>query len=207
MQKPNNYENTRTSNFTPVQTGGHHLIIKQVNETTSKTGKSMLVVLFDMAQNDIQPGYMSEEFKNDIRPEKKWPHAGTQYILTEDQDGKCSKSFKRFVDAFEKSNNLVDKTVWGDKFAAQFKNKKIGGVFGEVENEYNGKNFMRSELRWFCEDKDVEKATVPDPKRLNTNNENNAGNNSTGFTSAPDNAKENPFMNVPEDGGEEIPWG
>lgn len=200
MNKPNNFAETRTGNFTPVQVGGHHLIIKQVVESASKTGKPMVVILFDMAPNDVQPGYMSEEFKNDIRPEKKWPHAGTQYILTEDSDGKCSRSFKRFIDAFEKSNNLVDKTVWGEKFAAQFKNKKIGGVFGEVENDYNGKTFWRSELRWFCEDADAEKASVPDKKYLNTN-----GSSSAPAPSAP--VDQNGFMAIDENAGEEIPWG
>ena len=199
MNKPNSYDETKADGFTPVKTGGHHLIIKQVNETTSKSGKSMIVVLFDMAPNDIQPNYMSEEFKNDIRPEKKWPHSGTQYILSEDENGKCSRSFKKFVTAFEKSNNCS--AVWGEKFAAQFKNKKIGGVFGEVENEYNGKTTFRSELRWFCEDADVEKATIPERKYLNNGSSSNAGANVQSSSS-----KDNAFMPV-EDAGEEIPWG
>ena len=198
MNKPTSYDETRAEGFTPVQPGGHHLVIKQVNETKSKTGKPMIVVLFDMAKNDIQPEYMSEEFKNDIRPEKKWPHAGTQYILSEDQNGNCSKSFKRFVTAFEKSNNCT--AVWGEKFAAQFKNKKIGGVFGEVENDYNGKVTWRNELRWFCEDADVEKATIPDKKYLNN------GSSSAASSAPAQSSNVSDFMPV-EDAGEEIPWG
>ena len=155
MERPNNYENTKTGGYTPVTPGGHHLTIKQVVESKSKSNKNMIVVLFDMAKNDSQPEYMSEEFKNDIRPEKKWPHAGTMYILTEDEKGNCSKSFKSFITAFEKSNNC--EAVWGEKFMHQFRNKKIGGVFGDVENEYNGKTFMRSELRWFCADSEAKK--------------------------------------------------
>lgn len=201
MEKPNNFAETSTGNFTPVQVGGHHLIIKQVVESKSKTGKPMIVVLFDMATNDIQPSYMSEEFKNDVRPEKKWPHAGTQYILTEDQNGKCSKSFKRFIDAFEKSNNLVDKTIWGEKFVQQFRNKKIGGVFGEVENDYNGKVTWRNELRWFCEDADVEKATVPDKKYLN-----NSSSTTTATTNAPA-GDPNAFMPANDEEVDSIPWG
>ena len=95
MNKPNNYDNTKASgDFTPVELGGHHLIIKQVTETQSKSGRNMLVVLFDMAKNDKQPEYMNEEFKNDIRPEKKWPHAGTSYILTEDEMAIAHESLK-----------------------------------------------------------------------------------------------------------------
>ncbi len=38
MQKPKSYEETKASgDFTPVELGGHRLIIKQVSETTTKT--------------------------------------------------------------------------------------------------------------------------------------------------------------------------
>lgn len=163
--------------------------IKQVEETKSSTGKPMIKVMFDFAKNDEQAGYMMTEYKNDIRPDKKWPHVGTAYILTEDGDGNCSRKFKSFITSFEKSNGC--EAVWGDKFAAQFKNKLIGGVFGEVENEYNGKVSMRHELRWFCADDKVESAGVPDPRYLN-------GSRTT--TDKPD-------VNVPEDIDDENPFG
>lgn len=199
MEMPKNYAETRTSgDFTPITLGGHHLIIRQVNESKSKNGKAMIVILFDMAKNDSQADYMAEEFKNDIRPEKKWPHAGTQYILTEDNEGKCSKSFKSFVTAFERSNNAS--AIWGDKFCSQFKNKKIGGVFGEVENEYNGKTTMRHELRWFCDDSKVDSASVPAPKMLSGN-----GSSSPSAPNTKDNASD--FMPIPEEAADEIPWG
>ena len=172
MQKPNNFENTKVGgDFTPIIPGGHHMVIKNVEETTSKGGKAMLKVSFDFAKNDSQPEYMMNEFKNDIRPDKKWPHVGTAYILTEDNDGNCSKKFKGFITSFERSNNC--EAVWGEKFAAQFKNKKIGGVFGKVENEYNGKVTMRTELRWFCEDGRADSADVPAEKYLNNGSSSN----------------------------------
>lgn len=198
MEMPKNYNETKTSgDFTPVEVGGHHLVIKQVSESMSKTNKKMLVVLFDMAKNDKQPEYMSEEFKNDIRPEKKWPHAGTQYILVEDSNGECTKNFKSFMTSFERSNECS--AIWGEKFIGQFKNKKIGGVFGMVENEYNGKTTMRSELRWFCDDAKVDTVTAPQPKLLNTTS------NNTQTASAPA-GDPNAFISV-EDSDESIPWG
>lgn len=169
MNKPNNYEETKVGNYTPIELGGHKLVIKQVTETKSKAGNDMIVVLFDTAKNDRQPEFMSEEFKNDIRPEKKWPHVGTNYILCEDKDGNCSRKFKSFITAYEASNNC--EAVWGDKFCAQFKNKKIGGVFGEVENEYNGKVTMRHELRWFCDISKADGASIPDAQYLNKKDE------------------------------------
>ena len=199
MQMPKNYQETRAGgDFTPIELGGHHLVIKQVEETTSKAGRPMLKVFFDFAKNDSQPGYMTEEYKNDIRPDKKWPHAGTQYILSEDADGNCSKSFKSFISCFEKSNNCT--AVWGDKFAAQFKNKKIGGVFGEVENEYNGKTSMRHELRWFCNDEAADTASIPQPKLLN-------GSSQTLGASGTASKAAGPNVNVPEDTDEELPFG
>ena len=198
MQKPNNYENTKAGgDFTPIELGGHHLIIKNVEETTSKAGSPMLKVYFDFAKNDRQPDYMSTEFKNDIRPDKKWPHAGTQYILTEDKDGNCSTSFKSFITAFENSNNCS--AIWGDKFAGQFKNKKIGGVFGEVENEYNGRRTMRHELRWFCADDKVDTASTPEARYLNGKASDTLGGSSTA-------SSDDGFVNVPDGVDEAAPW-
>ena len=42
MQKPNNYDQTPAGgDFTPVELGGHKIIIKQVSETKSKNGKDL----------------------------------------------------------------------------------------------------------------------------------------------------------------------
>lgn len=190
MQKPNNYDNTQASgDFTPISTGGHHLIIKKVEEGKTKSGKDMIIVAFDTAQGDSQPNYFSEQFASDIRPEKKWPRTGRQYIVTEDNEGNCSRSFKSFITCVEKSNNGFQ-TTWGDAFAAQFKGKRIGGVFGIVENEYQGKVTKRTELRWFCEDAKADTANTPAPKLLP--NSNKTINAPTGdFIPAPD--EEIPF--------------
>jgi len=166
MNKPSNYENVSTGDFTPVTPGGHHLIIKQVKESQSRSGKPMLVVAVDMAQNDSQPLYMSKLFEGDTRPEKKWPHAGTIYVVSVDNSGQCTKNFKTFITCFEHSNGVQVAWENGPKFAKQFAGKKIGGVFGIVEEEYNGERKKRCLLRWFCEDGKAENAKVPDPKLL-----------------------------------------
>jgi hypothetical protein len=170
MKKPNNYDSTQASgDYTPLSTGGHHLIIKKVEESQTKTGKDMIVVAFDTAAGDSQPNYFAEQFASDIRPDKKWPRTGRQYIVTEDNDGNCSRSFKTFITCVERSNSGFV-TQWGDDFATQFKNKRIGGVFGIVESEYQGKTTKRTELRWFCDDAKADTANVPDPKLLPNNN-------------------------------------
>lgn len=196
MQKPNSYDETKVGgNFEPVELGGHHMIIKQVSETKSSTGRPMLVVLMDMAKNDKQPGYASNEFANDIRPDKKWPNSCTKRILVNDGNGGCNRDFKAFVTSFEASNNC--EAIWGDGFCKQFKNKKIGAIYGEVENTYNGKTSMRHELRWFCADDKVDTAAIPKPKY-----EKDKKSGSTSGSAA----KEEDFMAIPEGEDIELPF-
>ena len=167
MNKPQNYDNVQVGgDFTPAELGGHTMIIKGVREETSKTGKEMIVVAFDFDKKDGQPGYFADLFEKDIRPEKKWPIAGTQYIVTTDKDGNTSKSFKSFITSCEKSNGF--ECEWGKKFCEQFKGKKIGGVFGVVEEEYNGKVSKKHRLRWFCEYDKAADASIPEPKLLDS---------------------------------------
>lgn len=193
MNKPSNYEQTTTGDYTPVALGGHTAIIKKVEETTSKTGKPMIKVAIDFDASDSQPNYFMESFKNDIRPDKKWPFQGTQYILSEDNEGNCSKSFKSFITSIERSNEGF--TVgWGKTFAAQFANKKVGVVFGEVEEEYNGEVKVRRRIRYFCDYTRAKGASIPDRKNLPT-----SGANTSTAQSDLDG-----FVNVKDDG--DIPF-
>lgn len=200
MQKPNNYENTQAQGeFTPVELGGHKLIIKQVNETTSKKGKPMIVVLFDFAPDDIQPGYFTKQFRDDIRPDKKWPNQATQYILTEDENGDCSRSFKTFITCVEHSNSGFT-TQWGDAFAKQFKNKKIGGVFGSQMDYYDGKEKEKRVLRWFISVDKVTDAKIPEMSETQAY-KNHINGYAPGSTPAGDG-----FMNIPDGIDEELPF-
>ena len=122
MQKPNNYDETKVGGqYTPISTGGHHMIIKQVSETKSSTGKPQIVVLMDTAKNDSQPGFFSKEFADDIRPgkEKSGPIPDlsglTQKTRTAIVPG-CSNPSSRLL---RNPNNC--EAIWGDGFAKQFK--------------------------------------------------------------------------------------
>ena len=191
MNKPNNYDATPISDYTPIELGGHYLVIKRVEEAMSKENKDMIIVSFDTALEDKQPGFFMNEFKNDSRSNKKWPRAGRQYILVNDNEGNCSRSFKRFINCVEKSNDGFV-TQWGEGFVSQFLGKRVGGVFGEVENEYNGRVTMRHELRWFCSKDAVESAGVPEPKLLPNSNKD---------LSLPEG-----FINIPDGINEEVPF-
>lgn len=195
MQKPNSFDDVQAGgDYTPIEVGGHHAVIVSVKEQKSSTGKDMVVVALDFAKNDKQPGYFKAQFDNDTRDEKKWPYQAVQYIVTEDGQGKCSRGFKGFITAFERSNNTT--TNWGDKFVNQFKNKKIGVVYGEVEEEYNGEIKTRRRIRWFCEDANVDSQKIPEKKLFA---------NMPASTPA-SNANINDFVNVPEGTDEEIPF-
>ncbi len=193
MEKPKNYDNTQVGgDYIPIELGGHHAVIMSVKEKLSSTGKTMIVVALDFAKNDKQPGYFKAQFDSDTRDDKKWPYQAVQYIVTEDSDGKCSRSFKGFITSFERSNNCT--ATWGDKFINQFKNKKIGVVYGEVEDEYNGEVKTRRRIRWFCEDAKVADQNVPEKKYLAQPAAKSAD------TSG------NDFINIPEGMDEEIPF-
>lgn len=197
MNKPEGYDDAQAmGDYTPIDLGGHYCIIKGVKETQTKNGKPMIVVCFDFCKPDKQPEYFMQEFKNDTRPDKKWPHTGTAYIMTQDyQDAKkTSRNFKTFCTAVEKSNNYA--INWGDNWGAQFKGKKIGAVYGEVENEYNGKVTKRHEHRWFCCWDKVKEQKIPDPKLLP-----NKPAPASGYGSVPDD-----FMTIPDGGDDAVPF-
>jgi len=191
MQKPTGYDETQASGgFTPVNLGGHTAVIKRVQETESKTGRPMIQIALDFDKKDEQAGYFMEMFQGDNREDKKWPFQGTQYILTEDQDGKCSRSFKSFITSVEESNNA--ECQWGKDFENWFKNKKIGVVFGEVEEEYNDEIKTRRRIRYFCAYDKAATATVPAKKLFKTAQK--------PILSTDD------FMKIPESDEEEIPF-
>lgn len=168
MNKPNNYENTQVSgDYIPVELGGHYATIKNVAERETKNGDPMIVVSIDFDKKDRQPGYFTDMFKKDVRPDKKWPNQATNYITTE-YGGACTKGFKSFIKAYADSNGLTeDQIKWGSDFAAQFKNKRIGVVFGNVEETYNGKTGLRRKIRWFCGYDNVSKQNIPADKLEN----------------------------------------
>lgn len=192
MQKPTGFDETQVGgDFTPINLGGHHANIVSVKEQKSSTGKDMVVVAIDFAKNDSQPEYFKAQFNNDTRADKKWPYQAVQYIVSEDANGKCSRSFKSFITSFEKSNNCS--IMWTEKFCEQFKNKKIGVVYGEVEEEYNGEVKTRRRIRWFCEDGKVAEQSVPERKTLQS------------APSAPVPSATG-FVEIPEGADEEIPF-
>ena len=189
MNKPNNYDNTQanTGDFVPVELGGHYAIIRKAEERLSSTGKMMVVVEIDFDQKDTQPGYFQESYDRSDKEPKKWPYQGTQYIVTEDNEGNCSRSFKSFCTSYEDSNKTPISWNGGNDWAKQFTDKKIGVVFREVEEEYNGEVRTRRRIAWFCDYNKALDQNTPRKKELQK-----------GSSADPEE-----FMKVPSD---DIPW-
>lgn len=202
MKKPNNYEETKAQgDYTPVELGGHKMIVKQVSEKQSKTGKPMIVVLFDFAPDDVQSGYFSQQFADDIRPEKKWPNQATQYILVEDEKGNTSRAFKTFCTCVENSNKGFSCWKPDDTFNFQgIKNKKVGGVFGPQMDFYDGREIEKRVLRWFTSMEKVKDAQVPQMSETQAY-KNHINGYAPGSTPAGDG-----FMNIPDGIDEELPF-
>lgn len=201
MNKPNNYESTQAAGeFTPIELGGHYLVIKQVEETKSGTGKPMVKISIDTADNDKQPHYFADQFRSDIRPDKKWPANGVVYMLTEDYQGNCSRRFKGFTTSAEKSNPGFS-VQWGDGFAGCFKNKLIGGVFREELGVYKGKETRQRKIAWFCANEKVAEATIPEPVETDEYKKWKSGDTGAAAPSANDD-----FMNIPEGFEDELPF-
>ena len=202
MKKPNNYENTKAQGeFTPVELGGHKLVIKQVSEKKSSNNKNMIVVLFDFAPGDSQPGYFTQQFADDIRPDKKWPNQATQYILVEDQDGNTSRSFKTFCTCVENSNTGF--SCWKNDETFNFqgiKGKTVGCVFGEQMDYYNGRVLHKRVLRWFISADKIADAQIPDVS------ETQAYKNSVNGYPAAATPGTDGFMNIPDGIDEELPF-
>lgn len=204
MKKPNNYDSTKAQGeFTPVELGGHKLVIKQVSEKKSRNDKDMIVVLFDFAPDDSQPGYFSKMFADDIRPDKKWPNQATQYILVEDENGNTSRSFKTFCTCVENSNSKF--SCWKDDDTFNFqgiKNKKVGGVFGVQMDYYEGREIEKRVLRWFCSMDKVSEATIPMIVETQAY-KNRVNGYAAGSTPVPGT---DGFMNIPDGIDEELPF-
>lgn len=207
MNMPQGYEQAQVQGERELpELGGHHMIIKNVKVSETKTGKKMIVVSFDFASNDRQPEFFMKAFKADTREDKKWPRRGTQYIVVTGNDGLTSRGYKTFCTCYENSNGTKVKWVEDDEaWCAQFKNKKIGGAFGIVHGLWDSPEGLvetkNPELRWFVSEDKVDPNNIPkekdlsadDKARLNTANGN--GNDMAAM-----------FTNIPAGTDEEIPF-
>lgn len=166
MKKPNNYADIPvTGDFTPFEAGGHLMVIKKVEEAKSKSGLDMLLISLDTTAEDSQPKYFEEQFRNDIRPDKKW--GCIAYLVVDESTEYGPRNLKTFNTCVEESN-LGFQPVWGDGYAACFKNKLVGGVFRMEEyfNESKKKKAKIARFAWFRSIEAIKKGVAIPAEKL-----------------------------------------
>ena len=189
FDKPLGYDEVEAGGeYTPIELGGHKLVIKQIEEI-QKDGYSYLKVSFDTAQDDVQPYYYTQQYKNDTRDTKKW--GGVATIFPTDREGKTSKTFKQFCTSIEKSNN--SKISWGAGFSDSIVGKTIGGIFGEEEYLSNGEIKTARKLFWWRSTEGIKDADIPKKRTVEKP--------ASTFPTDADG-----FMQIPDEIGEELPF-
>ena len=180
MQQPKDFNNVQAyTGFTPLEAGGHICKIMQVEEVKSKAGRDMIVISIDTDKTDKQSEYFTQQYKSNTKPDKKWSNNAIVRQLVLDAEGNTNRGFKTFIETVEKSNNGF-KVQWGNNFAACFKGKLIGGVFGREEylDNYGGSKFTTKHQSFRTVEDIKNGVEVPADKLLNPSNNN--------YSNAPD---------------------
>ena len=147
-----------------INLGGHKCIIKSASIQTSSNNKEMLVIQLDTDLEDSQPQFFMEQYTKDTRIPKKWPNNAISRFT------EGSPFLARFCAAVEESNPGFK--CWSSDDANgllkvnELIDKKVGAVFGEIEDEYNGRLFTKHEIRYFCNVENALSKEVPKKKEL-----------------------------------------
>ena len=166
IKKPSNWDAVEVMEFdySPIELGGHKGIIMKAEEYTSpQSGKTSLKVSVDTAKDDKQPEYFKEQYKNDVRIDRKWSNSAIKYISLGEEENQV-KMLKSFITAYENSNNC--QFDWNKNWE-QLTGKKIGIVFGmeEYENQA-GELKTVNKLREFRSIDKIDNIKIPKVKKL-----------------------------------------
>lgn len=132
---PRDYDSARGfdgSNGPQLTPGGHICRIQAVRVEQSRSGKDMLVVAFDIAENGEFDGYYKARYDRarGFDANAKWP--GVFRVTLLNSEGKTNGFFKGFIEAVEGSNsNYNFKATNGDE--QSLRGKLVGFNFGEEE--------------------------------------------------------------------------
>ena len=188
MALPGYNKDKRRKTFQQLPKGAYVITIKNAREEPNKNGNgSHLTIAFDIAEGE-HARFFENQFKANTNEDKKWPNDGLFY-LTVPTDG-CQEyiwtNWNTFFADLEDSNGGF--IFGGDP--TTLKGKLIGGKFAIEQNEYNGRVYDHTKLRWTCVAEDVRTGnagTMPKDKLIG-----NVGGapmpqpDSDGFMSLPD---------------------
>lgn len=185
MQKPYGYdEATIPGDFTPIELGGHRLVILGAKEATiaGKDGRlwDILAIQFDTDDEDKQPRY----YRNRYEADKNLPNARYQGEIniflpagdpSTDAYIRATKQLKGFITAVERSNSGFVYN-WGTADQRQLVGKRVGGNFGAEEYRSSRDNAVKTinKLRYFISLDYVDETDPPKLKELRENGQRNS---------------------------------
>lgn len=187
-----NKENRKdVGSFEQLPKGNYVCKIMSVAEHTSKAGKAMIKIAFDIAEGDYKDFYL-KKFEADKKEDKKWP-ADAVYYMTIPFDG-CDSFIIDNYDTFwanvEYSNNGYvfsgdEKTVRGKTFGGIFRIEQSQSNSGQI---YDHTRLYKTSIAQDIRDGKV--TFVPKDKLLDSSAS----------------AGSDDFMGVPEVGPVELPF-
>ena len=162
LKKPEGYDEVKEfTEFEQLEAGGHELTILKIEE---KEQWKALDIFFDTTPTDKQPNYFS---KNHTKG--NYYHGQFRLFMPDESKGKDlydinNRNLKTFITSVEHSNEgfKFDWSSW-----SVFKNKKVGGCFGEEEYFNNRGEIRKSvKLRWFCSIGKIGEQSIPRVKEV-----------------------------------------
>ena len=184
VRKNKDYESTSSfgEGRKSLPADGYICKIKKAEEMKSKSGKDMIHIAFDIAEGEYE-GYFMNLFnarkeRAEMPSNVKYPFEGQMWIMCNDyeDDTKTSRKFKGLCTALEESGT----TVWnakGEFMIDNLKDAKIGIVYQNQEQEYNGETYWRA-IPWACRSVDTIRGGdffMPEDKPLETKEEASGG--------------------------------
>ena len=170
FRKPKDYDSVKVGEARILPAGGYICKILNAEETTSRNGKPMLKVSFDIDEGEFK-GYFRDLFKgwkenSDDPATVKWPFTGTKWILLYNNEGKTNRDFKSFCTALEDSGTEVWKNGAFDTNG--LKGALLGIIFRREETEYHNERKWRTAPFGFRSVKTIEEGNfnVPEDKPL-----------------------------------------
>ena len=132
MNKPKDFDKVQGYGaYTILPAGNYVCKIMSVEETTSRSGKDMLVISLDIAEGAFTD-YFAKAWREDTRDNKKWGCRSWVMVNDYQDSTKTSRNFKTFITSVEKSNSGFS-VKWGEGFEDCFKGKLVGVQFRREE--------------------------------------------------------------------------
>lgn len=194
MKKFNNYDETQTySESAKLPVGGYVMKVQNVRFEEGTNGNSdRLILMIDVDEGECKDFY-KDQYASQTGEDKKWKGVFTVYCPKDDgseRDNWTKRRFKTIIEHIEESNPGYSWN-WDEN---TLKDKKFGGLVGEIHTVIDGKNIVYHAIRFTTTIENIKKGNfrIPEPCYKNGASETKKDNDG--------------FMNVPDSADEEIPF-